>query len=76
MKKVVHTFVAPIEGFETYTDEILKEWKNSEIGKFVMTHSKSVEVIREKDMAAWQFMHSIVANFDQETYVWYKLKFE
>ena len=76
MKKVVHTFLAPLEGFETYTDETLKEWKNSEIGKFVVAHSKSVEVIKDKDMAAWHIMHSVVANFDQETYVWYKLKFE
>ena len=78
MKKVVHTFVAPIEGFETYTDEILKEWKNSEIGKFVMTHSNpQSEFIQEPVRLEWHTtMCKIVANFDQETYVWYKLKFE
>ena len=80
MKKVVHTFVAPIGWYVTEADEhldaLISEWKNSEIGEFTMTHCESVKVIKEKDMVAWQIMHRVVANFDQETYVWYKLKFE
>jgi len=77
MKKVVHTFFTSVSHDSGDCPEELRLWKNSEIGKFVMTHSNpQAEVIRVDDQLAWYTMCRVVANFDQETYVWYKLKFE
>ena len=77
MKKVVHTFFTSVRHDSGDVPEELRLWKNSEIGKFVMTYSNpSAEVIRVDDQLVWHTMCKIVANFDQETYVWYKLKFE
>jgi len=78
MKKVVHTFFTSVRhDLSGDCPEELRLWKNSEIGKFVMTYSNpQAEFIQEPGRVAWHTMCKIVANFDQETYVWYKLKFE
>lgn len=77
-KVCVHEIIiGDVEDPEIYLLEGIREWRETEKGKFTITHSlASPSIHRHLSIATYCYTYNIVAYFDEKSYTYYKLRFE
>ncbi len=75
-KVVVHDFniSSELDDPDIYAADPLWDWQQTEMGKWVMQHSKDTYWIRQVDPLKYNMQYKVVASFEEQDFIFFSLK--